>query len=147
MAKRTVDTKYHFSDMVSGIRRRLLSIKMDAKEIFYEENEYTHDQDPASCGVPAQASVRVSDSSAIPGAVNLIQQPVTQQRLKLPPAPLAATEVVKTIIATTLKVSAAEILMEDTIKNLAAGSFPSSHPRLNRSFKLIKSPREVYSSE
>jgi 3-oxoacyl-ACP reductase-like protein len=124
MAKRTVAAKYQDSDMASGIHRRLLSLKLDAKEILYEEDQVSHEQDTAN--VDSRADVAVKEVSEIPTmpATPLGVPLAPQQRPMLASAPVTAEEVVKAIVAVTLKVPIAKISMDsNTIKYLAAGWF------------------------
>lgn len=127
MAKRTVAAKYQDSDMASGIHRHLLSLKLDAKEIFYEEDQYSHERDPANVDIPADVAVKDVSDVPVPtmpvAATPLVVPLAPQQRPTLPSAPVTAAEVVKTIVAATLKVPTAKISMDNTIKSLAAGSF------------------------
>jgi hypothetical protein len=149
MAKQTVAAKYQDSDMASGIHRRLLSLKLDAKEIFYEEDQYSHERDPANVDIPADVAVKdVSDVPTMPVAATPLVVPLApQQRPTLPSAPVTAAEVVKTIVAATLKVPTAKISMDNTIKGLAAGSFLVFNLSRRQSFKLIKPLREIHSSK
>lgn len=121
MAKQTIAAKYQDSDMAFGLHRRLLSLKLNAKEIFYEEDPNSHDSDPSNKDTPREdAAKNVSDAPTIPVVLPSIVAP--QLRSALPSAPITATEVVKAIIAFTLKVPIAKISMDnDTVRSLAAG--------------------------
>jgi hypothetical protein len=148
MAKRTVAAKYHDSDMATGIRRRLLSLKTDAKEIFYEEDQYSHEPDLTSVEAPADVAVNVvSNVPTMPVAATLVVPLAPQPRPTLPSAPVTVAEVVKTIVAATLKVPTAKISMDNTFKGFAAGLFLVSNLSRRKSFKLIKLHREIYSSK
>jgi len=125
LAKRTVETKYQDSDIASGVHRRLLSLKLDAKEIYYEEDKDAYERDPRNVEIPAEDAVKeVSDVPLMATAATSQAVPLTsQQRPMLPSAPMTLAEVVRAIVAIALKVPISRISMENnTIKDLAGGS-------------------------
>ena len=120
MAKRTVASIYQNADMAAGLQRRLLSVKLDSKEIFYEEEKYFHEQGPVSVEGSEDAPVKTASEALAPPASVTPSAP--HQRMALPSAPVTAAEVVRTIVATTLKVPIAKVSMDSTIKGFAAGT-------------------------
>ncbi|KAF7560198.1 hypothetical protein G7046_g3948 [Stylonectria norvegica] len=130
MAKHTVASKHQDSDMASGIRRRLLSTKMDHNEIFYEEDlasqELFTDRPQSSSVLPVKAAPEVvAVAAAVVPAVGSGISPValSEQQLRplLPNAPLLVEDVVKTLVASTLKIPNAEVSMNKTAREFAAG--------------------------
>lgn len=124
MAKRTIESKYQGSDMASGIHRQLLSTKMDTKEILYEYGPDSRDQQPEA--TKDSSNSQGKNTANVP-ILPMITTPVStatqqQQQRALPSAAsVTAVEVVKVIIATTLKITTTKVSMTETIKDLAAG--------------------------
>ncbi|TPX18964.1 uncharacterized protein E0L32_011357 [Thyridium curvatum] len=123
MAKRTIESKYQGSDMASGIHRQLLSTKMDTKEILYEYGPDSRDQQLEA--TKDSSNFREKTTANVP-VLPMIAAPVStatqqQQRGAVPSASVTVVEVVKVIIATTLKITTAKVSMTESIKDLAAG--------------------------
>lgn len=128
MARQTIATKYQASDAARGIRRRLLTFKMDTKEIYY--NVHSSPQESQQVRSPDQtASSSATGAPMAPGISNLsvTKTPAVHRRVDerplVPDAAITAEEIVRTIIANSLKKPINDVSLSCTINSLAGGPF------------------------
>ncbi|KAI9848833.1 MAG: 3-oxoacyl-[acyl-carrier-protein] synthase [Sclerophora amabilis] len=115
MAKRTLDFKYRTHDAAHSISRQLLCYNRDAKEIYYDAGPAHEAIEPVPAHVP-------TPSPAASPVVTVTPTPLPAvSAAAFPDVPITASEIVKAIIATTLKRSTRDILLSNTIKGLAGG--------------------------
>lgn len=126
MAKRTIDSKYKESDLVSGIRRNFLTPVINFNEIYYHEDQVDCEPDPTSSKTLADSPTEMAvDARPALAAVVPPAPRMHHEAQMLPDAPITAAEVVKAVVASALRKSTDEVSMGDTIRGLAAGLFSS----------------------
>lgn len=131
MAKRTIESKYKESDMVSGIRRNFLTPVINFNEIYYHEDSVDDELNPTTSKTSADSLTEIVVDAHHTLAAPVPPAPhVHHEAQMLPDAPITAAEVVKAVIASTLRKSTLEISMDNTIKGLAAGLFSSPSQQL-----------------
>ncbi|KAK7888270.1 beta subunit of fatty acid synthetase [Exophiala xenobiotica] len=119
MAKRTLASKYEAYDAATSVSRQVLAYNKDQKEIYY-------DVDPVE-DEPAPAATAPAASSSAPAA------PTPSAAAAPPPAagagpaaavadaPVAAVDIVRTLVAQKLKKPLADIPLSKAIKDLVGG--------------------------
>ena len=127
MAQRTLATKYEAKDAARLIQRRLLALSKDEKEIFHE-----HDPMPE---VPNETLARPPISPTSEQDVSPAQPPVAKTRTKnsqklvrIEDRPMMAVDVVRALVAYTLKRSLSAISLKESVKDHVKGKIP--FPRL-----------------
>ena len=120
MARRTLATKYEGKDAARLIQRRLLALSKDEKEIFYE-----HDPVPET---PAEPLTQAPTSSASAQDVSPVKPPVVKTRInrsqniaQIEDVSMMAIDVVRALVAHTLKRSFSAVSTKESIKGLVKG--------------------------
>ncbi|KAK5141095.1 hypothetical protein LTR04_002727, partial [Oleoguttula sp. CCFEE 6159] len=121
MAKRTLASKYEAYDAARSVQRQILCYNKDAKDIYYDVDPVEEEAAPAAGGgeaapasssAPAAAAVPVAAAPPPPGA-----GPAAQ----VPDAPVAAVDILRTLVAQKLKKPLADIPLSKAIKDLVGG--------------------------
>lgn len=120
MAQRTLATKYEAKDAARLIQRRLLALSKDEKEIFYE-----HDPMPE---IPNEPLTRPSTSPTSKQNVSPAKPPAADTRIsrsqkvvQIEDVPMKAVDVVRALVAHTLKKSLSVISSRQSIKDHVKG--------------------------
>ena len=120
MAQRTLATKYEAKDAARLIQRRLLTLSKDEKEIFHE-----HDPMPE---IPNEPLTRPPTSLISEQTVSPAQSPVATTRInpsrkvvQIEDMPMMAIDVVRALVAHTLKRPLSAITSKESIKDHAKG--------------------------
>ncbi|KAL1962944.1 hypothetical protein VTN77DRAFT_9040 [Rasamsonia byssochlamydoides] len=118
ISKRTIQQKYQRHDAVNSIKRQFLCYKRDAKEIYHEYDASSTSQKAVpSPAAPAESSPE-PEKAPVAAAPQLAVQSTAAN---IPDVPVKIVDIVKVIVATSLKKSAKEISLDDTIKGLSGG--------------------------
>lgn len=120
MAQRTLATKYEAKDAARLIQRRLLALSKDEKEIFHE-----HDPMPE---IPNEPLTRPPTSPTSEQNVSPAKSPAANTRIngsrkvvQIEDVPMVAIDVVRTLVAHTLKRSLSAISLRESIKDHVKG--------------------------
>lgn len=120
MAKRTIASKYEAYDAALSLNRQILCYNKDVKEIYYDVDPVEDVPEPAtqSDATSAQPTASVSPSAPVH-----ISAPAasTGPAASVDDIPVAATDIVRSLIAQKLKKSLAEIPLSKAIKDLVGG--------------------------
>ena len=123
MAQRTLASKYEAKDAARLIQRRLLTLSKDEKEIFHE-----HDPMPAIPNEPltqphtsptSEQHVPPAKSSAASTRIN-----PSRKAVQIEDVPLMAIDVVRALVAHTLKRALSAISSKESIKDHVKGKTP-----------------------
>ena len=121
MAKRTLASKYEAYDAAKSVQRQILCYNKDAKEIYYdvdpivEEEAAPGDNDGTSSAAAAPAA------ASGPATVAAPPPPSSGPAAAVTDAPIAAVDIVRSLIAQKLKKSLSEIPLSKAIKDLVGG--------------------------
>ena len=120
MAQRTLATKYETQDAARLIQRRLLTLSKDEKEIFYE-----HEPMPE---IPKEPLMQPPISLTVEQAVVPDKTPVANARsnssrkaVQIEDVPMMAIDVVRALVAHTLKRPLSAITSRESIKDHVKG--------------------------
>lgn len=120
MAQRTLATKYEAKDAARLIQRRLLALSKDEKEIFHE-----HDPMPE---IPNESLTRSPTSPISEHDVSTAELPAANTRIhrsrkvvQIEDVPMIAVDVVRVLVAHTLKRSLSAISSRESIKDHVKG--------------------------
>lgn len=121
MAKNTINCKYQSFDAAHNLRREVHSYKKNSKELYFEYTpnvEETSTKPTPSIGLPPDDFIASSAKSSSP-------QPALSQTVVHATAlldhPVSAEEIVKLIVAQTLRKNVLEVPDNSSIKSLAGG--------------------------
>ena len=122
MAKRTLASKYEAYDAALSIQRQILCYNKDAKEIYY-------DVDPVEEVAPAPAANAGSTNSSAPSSAPTAAPAAAPSRpssssgpvAAVADAPVAAVDIVRSLIAQKLKKPLTDIPLSKAIKDLVGG--------------------------
>ena len=116
MAKRTLASKYETYDAAKSVQRQILCYNKDAKEIYYDVDPVEEEPEPAAAAVPITSTPA---SGSAPAAAAPL--PSSGPAAQVPDAPVAALDIVRTLIAQKLKKPFLEIPLSKAIKDLVGG--------------------------
>ncbi|EPQ63903.1 Bgt-587 [Blumeria graminis f. sp. tritici] len=125
MAKRTLSSKYETYDAAKSVQRQILCYNKDAKEIYYDVDPVDNEEHPTDTALAPSTTVpkttpanpnssTVSNPSPSPAAN---AGPAAQ----VPDAPVAALDIVRSLIAQKLKKPLLDIPLNKAIKDLVGG--------------------------
>ena len=123
MAKRTIAAKYEAYDAALSLQRQILCSAKDGKDIYYEADPEPEEAAP----VPAAESSGSSAPAAAPAqgvapaAAAPPPPPSAGPAASIPDAPVAAVDVLRSLIAQKLKKPLAEVPLSKAIKDLVGG--------------------------
>lgn len=120
MAKKTLGQFNLESDAVNGIKRSLLSTSANYDDLRYDipptaEPETTEKQKPSSEASMPAAAAPVVDAPAPPPPSS------TKADAPIPDVPITALESVTALVASSLKKSASDVKLDDSIKAISGG--------------------------
>lgn len=124
MAQRTLRTKYEASDAARLIQRRLLALSKDEKEIFYQHDSMPELPSEPLAQVPTSSTSEQTTSPATPSAIDTRAKP-SRKVVQTEDVPMTAVDVVRALVAHTLKKSLSVISMKESIKDLVKGKAPN----------------------
>ena len=124
MAQRTLRTKYEASDAARLIQRRLLALSKDEKEIFYQHDSMSELPSEPLAQVPTSSTSEQTTSPATPLAIDTRAKP-SRKVVQTEDVPMTAVDVVRALVAHTLKKSLSVISMKESIKDLVKGKAPN----------------------
>ena len=125
MAKRTIASKYEAYDAALSLQRQILCYNKDAKEIYYDVDpvveEETPEAAPSSSAAPATQASPAAATSAPPPPPPSGGAPAAA----VADAPVAAVEILRTLVAQKLKKPLSDVPLSKAIKDLVGGKlFP-----------------------
>ena len=123
MAKRTIAAKYEAYDAALSLQRQILCSAKDGKDIYYEADPEPEEPAPA----PAAESSGSSAPAAAPAqgaapAAAAPPPPSAGPAASIPDAPVAAVDILRSLIAQKLKKPLAEVPLGKAIKDLVGGT-------------------------
>ncbi|KAH6659244.1 fatty acid synthase subunit alpha [Truncatella angustata] len=120
MAKRTLASKYEAYDAAKSVQRQILCYNKDAKEIYYDVDPVEDEPEPAAATAESSSSApaAAAASAAAPAAA---PAPGAGPAAAVPDAPVAASDIVRALIAQKLKKPFSEIPLSKAIKDLVGG--------------------------
>ena len=125
MARKTIKAGgYDISDVALGLQRQLLSFKKNGDDIRYR---YQSEEDTTAPNVPTAPEVsEVPTKTPLtaptpPVQANTQERAASSQRISFPDKPITAVDLVKVVVAVTLKKSPEDIAQDQTIKALGGG--------------------------
>jgi fatty acid synthase subunit alpha len=119
MAKRTLASKYEAYDAAKSVQRQILCYNKDAKEIYYDVDPVEDEPEP----VAASSSSAPSATSSGPAPVAAPPAPSAGPAAQVPDAPVAAVDIVRSLIAQKLKKPLMDIPLSKAIKDLVGGTY------------------------
>ena len=122
MAKRTLASKYEAYDAALSVQRQILCYNKDAKEIYYDVDPVDEEAAaPAASEKPATTSSAPSAPASAPVAALPPPPPSSGPVAAVADAPIAAVDIVRSLIAQKLKKPLTEIPLSKAIKDLVGG--------------------------
>jgi fatty acid synthase subunit alpha len=119
MAKRTLASKYEAYDAAKSVQRQILCYNKDAKEIYYDVDPVEDEPEP----VAASSSSAPSAPSSGPAPAVAPPAPSAGPAAQVPDAPVAAVDIVRSLIAQKLKKPLMDIPLSKAIKDLVGGTY------------------------
>jgi len=119
MAKRTLASKYEAYDAAKSVQRQILCYNKDAKEIYYDVDPV--EEEPEAAAPDASASGATSSAAAAPAAAVAAPPPGAGPAAQVPDAPVAAVDIVRSLVAQKLKKPLGDIPLSKAIKDLVGG--------------------------
>ena len=119
MAKRTLASKYEAYDAAKSVQRQILCYNKDAKEIYYDVDPV--EEEPEAAAPDASASGDTSSAAAAPAAAVAAPPPGAGPAAQVPDAPVAAVDIVRSLVAQKLKKPLGDIPLSKAIKDLVGG--------------------------
>jgi fatty acid synthase subunit alpha len=119
MAKRTLASKYEAYDAAKSVQRQILCYNKDAKEIYYDVDPVEDEPEP----VAASSSSAPSAPSSGPAPAAAPPAPSAGPAAQVPDAPVAAVDIVRSLIAQKLKKPLMDIPLSKAIKDLVGGTY------------------------
>ena len=121
MAKRTLASKYEAYDAAKSVQRQILCYNKDAKEIYYDVDPVVEEEAaPAATDGTSSASAAPVATSA-PAKVAAPPPPSSGPAAAVADVPVAAVDIVRSLIAQKLKKSLSDIPLSKAIKDLVGG--------------------------
>ena len=120
MARRTIASKYEAYDAATSASRQVLAYNKDAKEIYY-------DVDPVDEEAAPTANSEQSPGPTVPSSTPAAPTPAAAPSASagpaaaVPDAPVAAVDVLRSLVAQKLKKPLADIPLSKAIKDLVGG--------------------------
>lgn len=140
MARRTLASKYEAYDAATSVQRQILCYNKDAKEIYYDIDPIEEDEpQPAAAAASSSSSSPAAPAAAPAAAVAAAPAPAPAAGAGAGPAaavpdePVAAIDIVRSLVAQKLKKGLSDIPVSKAIKDLVGGQFTlfSFHYRLS----------------
>jgi fatty acid synthase subunit alpha len=121
MAKRTLASKYEAHDAALSVSRQILCYNKDAKDIYYDVDPVEEEPEPTAGGgsAPAASSSALAPAAAAP--VAFAPPAGSGPAAAVSDAPVAATDIVRALVAQKLKKPLADIPLSKAIKDLVGG--------------------------
>jgi fatty acid synthase subunit alpha, fungi type len=123
MAKRTLASKYEAYDAAKSVQRQILCYNKDAKEIYYDVDPVEDEPAPAASGSGDSASASSAPSPASAPAAAALLPPSSGPAAQVADAPVAAVDIVRSLIAQKLKKPLMDIPLSKAIKDLVGGAY------------------------
>lgn len=120
MAQRTLATKYEAKDAARLIQRRLLALSKDEKEIFHEHDPMPEIPNEPLTRPPISPISEQDVSPAKPPAANT-RINHSRKAVQIEDVPMMAVDVVRALVAHTLKRPLSAISSRESIKDLVKG--------------------------
>ena len=124
MARRTLASKYEAFDAAKSVQRQILCYNKDAKEIYYDVDPVEEDATevvPTDGSPPAANVSSPKPPSAPPPTTAAPQTSMAGPAAAVLDAPVAAVDIIRSLIAQKLKKSLADIPLTKAIKDLVGG--------------------------
>jgi fatty acid synthase subunit alpha len=125
MARRTLASKYEAFDAAKSVQRQILSYNKDAKEIYYDVDPVEDEPAAVPAATTPAATPATSTPSAAAGPAAAVPSPAPSASVgpadKQPDAPVAAIDIVRSLVAQKLKKPLLEIPLNKAIKDLVGG--------------------------
>ncbi|KAK5458517.1 beta subunit of fatty acid synthetase [Exophiala xenobiotica] len=119
MAKRTLASKYEAYDAATSVSRQVLAYNKDQKEIYYDVDPVEDEPAPAAAAPAASSSAPAAPTPAAAAA----PPPAAGAgpAAAVADAPVAAVDILRTLVAQKLKKPLADIPLSKAIKDLVGG--------------------------
>lgn len=124
MAKRTLAGKYEAHDAALSLQRQILCYNKDPKDIYYDVEPEEEEAAPAPAGnssssapAPSGQAQQAAPVAAVPSA------PSAGPAAAVADAPVAAVDIIRTIVAQKLKKPLMDIPLSKAIKDLVGGMY------------------------
>ena len=120
MAQRTLAAKYETQDAARLIQRRLLTLSKDEKEIFYEHGPMPEISTEPLTQPPTSPT---SEQTVTPAAIPVANARSNSSRkvIQIEDVPMMAIDVIRVLVAHTLKRPLSAITSRESIKDLVKG--------------------------
>ncbi|OJD33167.1 fatty acid synthase subunit alpha [Diplodia corticola] len=119
MAKRTLASKYEAHDAARSVQRQILCYNKDAKDIYYDVDPVEDEPEaPAAASSSAAASAPAAAAAA---PVAAAPAPSAGPAAAVPDTPVAATDILRALVAQKLKKPLGDIPLSKAIKDLVGG--------------------------
>jgi fatty acid synthase subunit alpha, fungi type len=120
MAKRTLASKYDAHDAALSLQRQILCYNKDAKDIYYDVDPVEDEPEPAASSSPSSAASAPAATAATPIAA-AAPPPSAGPAAVVADIPVAASEIIRALVAQKLKKPFSEIPRSKAIKDLVGG--------------------------
>jgi hypothetical protein len=148
MARKTLGSIYHASDIANFKKRQLLCYKSDARDIYYISDPAQ--ADPQSPTTPAADTALLMPKNVVVPAVSVNSANESKSNsnsnartvVAVPDVAVTAAEIIRSIIPATTKNPLSENQLKNSIKELAAGLSPPFPELTSRS-----SPQSVHKTD
>lgn len=120
MAQRTLAAKYEAKDAAQLIQRRLLALSKDEKELFHEHEPMLETPSEPLTRAPASPTSEHKVQPATPPPANTRSNP-SRKVVQMEDVPIVAIDVVRALVAHTLKRSLSAISLKESIKDHVKG--------------------------
>ncbi|KAH6867587.1 hypothetical protein B0T10DRAFT_502320 [Thelonectria olida] len=119
MAKRTLASQYEACDAAKSVQRQILCYGKDAKEIYYDVGPL--EEEPPSPPRDSTLDSTLDAPVTVSPPVTTVAPPGNIPAAQVPDEPVAAVDIVRSLIAQKLKKSLLEIPLGKAIKDLVGG--------------------------
>lgn len=120
MAQRTLAAKYEAKDAAQLIQRRLLALSKDEKELFHEHEPMPETPSEPLTRAPAIPTSEQKMQHATSPSANTRSNP-SRKVVQMEDVPMVAIDVVRALVAHTLKRSLSAISLKESIKDHVKG--------------------------
>lgn len=125
MMKRTRDLVYRPFDTANNVSREFLSIKKNRDDVYYVGQEKVVKAAPKkeAAPAPAKADAPATTTASAPAAAPAPASAAPIVAAQLDDAPVAAADVIRTIVSIALKKPAKDVAFDQSVKALSGGTF------------------------
>ncbi len=121
MAKRTLASKYEAYDAATSVQRQVLAYSKDVKEIYYDVDPVEEETAPAAAGGNGSGAATAPSSTPATVSAPAAAAASAGPAAAVADVPVAAVDVLRTLVAQKLKKSLTDIPLTKAIKDLVGG--------------------------